>query len=139
VAVWGLATAAGEAQRAPLWRRRRPLSAAAADLPAAALRLHLHLQLRRPVEGGILYGNADPGMCNEAMINEDMTMGGLGKSDIDMCACLPACKIGQSCRMLQPVILTRRSSRQEGGVRGGGLCFGQRRCATADLPAGTST
>jgi hypothetical protein len=36
------------------------------------------------VVDGVLYGNADPGQCNEAMIHEDMVVGGLGKSGIDM-------------------------------------------------------
>jgi hypothetical protein len=41
-------------------------------------------QLRRPVDGGVLYGTTSPGLCNEATLNNDMTGGGLGLPGIDM-------------------------------------------------------
>lgn len=40
------------------------------------------LQIRRPVDG-TLFGNALPGSCNEATINDALTTGGFGVTGVD--------------------------------------------------------
>jgi hypothetical protein len=49
------------------------------------------LQLRYPVAPGTLYGTAQPGTCNEANFNADMTSGGLGmEGGPPSAGCLPS-------------------------------------------------